>query len=70
MKIEDIHFHDCQIVRIVEVPEQDVLALELEYPVDWEANLFSAKTLIFHDVRGYFVEEGPFSVVEHTRLLC
>ena len=61
MNVEDIHFHDSKILRVIEVPARDLLAMELDYPIDWQANLFAPQTLIFHDVLGYTVAEGPFA---------
>ena len=70
MKLEDIHFHDSTIVRVIEVPEHDLLAIELDYPVDWQASVFAPRTVLFHDVLRYVVAEGPFAgkptILEHA----
>ncbi len=60
MKLEDIFFHDCKLVRVVEDPERDLLAMEVQYPVDWDANIFAPRTLLFSDVLCYQVDEAPF----------
>ncbi len=61
MRVEDIFFHDCEIVRVVEDPARNTLAFEVMYPVEWETNTFAPKTLVFSDVLRYEVHEGPFS---------
>ena len=60
MNISSIHFHDTQILRVVEDGAADTLTMEVEYPVDWERNVFDRRLLVFADVHGYQVFEGPF----------
>ena len=60
MDISFIHFHDTQILQVIEDCATDTLTMEVEYPVDWENNLFEKRLLIFDDVYGYQVFEGPF----------
>ena len=60
MDISAIHFHDTQILRVIEDCETDTLTMEVEYPVDWDRNVFEKRLLIFEDVHGYQVFEGPF----------
>jgi hypothetical protein len=40
MDISSIHFHDTQILRVIEDCAADTLTMQVEYPVDWEPNLF------------------------------
>ena len=61
MKLEDIHFHDARLLQVTEYPEVDDLVLRVDYPVDWENNVFEQKLIVFHDVLNYTVEEGPFA---------
>ena len=61
MDLSEIHFHDCEIRRVVELPEADELLFEIFYPTDWENNMFEPRTLAFVDVLNYEVHEGPFS---------
>lgn len=36
MKAEEIHFHDSTILKVIEVPERGLLAMELdEYGAEW-----------------------------------
>jgi hypothetical protein len=60
MKLGDIHFHDSKLVRVVELVEQHDLLFEVEYPVDWEHNVFESRVIAFRDVLYYRVAEGPF----------
>jgi hypothetical protein len=61
MRLEDLHLHDSTIIRVIELPALSVLAFELDYPEDWQNEIYVSKTLIFRDALGYAVEEGPFS---------
>jgi hypothetical protein len=60
MRLEDVHLHDATIIRVIERPAKSVLAFELDYPEDWENEVYVAKTLIFRDPLEYRVDEGPF----------
>ena len=60
MDISNIHFHDTRILRIVEETAQGTLTMEVDYPTDWDANIFERRWLVFDDVLGYRVCEGPF----------
>jgi hypothetical protein len=58
--ISTIHFHDTQILRVIEDCARDTLTMEVEYPVDWEHNVLEKRCLVFEDVHGYQIFEGPF----------
>ena len=60
MNISDIHFHDTQILRVIEDTEGDILSMEVDYPVNWENNEFEPRTLVFADAYNYQVHEMPF----------
>jgi len=60
MRLEDVHLHDSVIIRVIERPDKSVLAFELDYPEDWENDVYVAKTLVFRDPLEYRVDEGPF----------
>ena len=60
MDISTIHFHDTRIVRVIEDCGADTLTMEVEYPVDWERNVFERRLLVFEDVHGYQVFEQPW----------
>ena len=61
MDISSIHFHDTMILRVVEDCVADILTMEVEYPVDWEHNVFERRLLVFVDVHNYQVFEQPFN---------
>jgi len=61
LDLGDIHFHDSRLIRVVEDAEAHDLHFEVEYPVDWENNVFEPRTILFLDVLNYRVDEGPFA---------
>jgi hypothetical protein len=60
LELSDIHFHDSQLLRVVEDAKLHELQLEVMYPVNWDNNLFEPRIIAFLDVLNYRVEEGPF----------
>jgi len=60
MNVQDIHWHDCRIVGVVERPTQ-IVAFQVEYPDNWEQGLFKDKTILFRDIFTYEIHEGPFT---------
>jgi len=60
MDISSIHFHDTQIIRVIEDPAANSVTMEVDYPVDWEHNIFERRLLVFEDVGTYGISEGPF----------
>ena len=61
MDINDIHFHDCRLRRVIEHCDKDDLFFEVDYPVEWECSRFEPRVIAFRDVLNYRVEEGPFA---------
>ncbi|HEX8913616.1 MAG TPA: hypothetical protein VF796_14755, partial [Humisphaera sp.] len=61
LDLNDIHFHDSRLVRVVEVAETHDLLFEVEYPVDWENNRYEPRAIAFLDVLKYRVEEIAFA---------
>jgi hypothetical protein len=59
VNISDIHFHDTQILRVTEETSTDTLTMEVDYPTDWEHNVFEHRKLIFSDAYNYQVHEIP-----------
>ncbi len=59
MKADDVFWHDCVIVRVVERPTESV-AFHVDYPEDWENDRYVEKTIVFRDVFSYQIHEGPF----------
>jgi hypothetical protein len=58
--LDEIWFHDAVIHRVVENAETDELGFEVDYPVDWENNVFEPRTIVFMNALRYTVAEGPF----------
>jgi len=61
MNVSDIHFHDTQILRVIEDTATDELTMHVDYPVDWENGVFEHRKLIFSNAYNYQVHEIPFS---------
>ncbi len=61
MNLDEIHFHDSCLLKIIEDTESDELHFEVDYPTDWEKSIFDKRTITFTDVLHYQVHEGPFS---------
>lgn len=59
-QIEGIHFHDSEIIRVIELPKKDYLDFEVMYPVDWENNDFTQLIIRFYEVKNYSVNEIAF----------
>ena len=60
MDIDDFSFHDSTILEIREFPENQILELLLDFPVDWENNLFEHRILKFNEVINYKLSSIPF----------
>lgn len=58
MELRHIHFHDCGLLRVVELPGSRDVLFEVDYPVDWENDVFGPRVIAFRDVLDYHVEEG------------
>lgn len=61
MLINEISFHDAQILKVVEDSEVQTIDFYLNFPVDWENNHFQKKILRFKDVLVYTKKEIPFA---------
>ncbi len=74
MDISNIHFHDTVILGVLVDTTEDTVTFEVDYPTDWDANIFERRWIVFEDVLDYRVSEGPFqgsptildvTIVEH-----
>lgn len=61
LDLEQIHFHDSRILRVIEDPDTNELVFEVTYPVDWEKNEFAPRRIVFTGALEYTVREGPFA---------
>jgi hypothetical protein len=59
--LSSIHFHDTKIFKVIEDTENDLLTMEVNYPVDWNNNEFEKRRLVFENILNYQVNEIAFS---------
>ncbi len=60
MNIQDFSFHDSGIVSVSENTRDQYIDFLLDFPVNWEENVFEQKVLRFTGVVFYSIDEGPF----------
>lgn len=60
MIINEISFHDSQILKVIENAEEQIIDFHLHIATDWEKNTFENKILRFKNVTFYSLEEIPF----------
>jgi len=58
--LSNIHFHDTGLLCVVEDTTEHTLTFEVDYPTNWEANVFERRWIVFCDALDYRVSEGPF----------
>jgi hypothetical protein len=56
----DVWVHDARVLAVLELPSLCEVQYWLEYPVDWEQNIFDLRILRFLGVLSHQVKEGPF----------
>lgn len=56
-----IHWHDSVIKRVVELPSEDRLLFEVDYPIDWENQKWEMHIIEFADLSKYEIHEGAFA---------
>jgi hypothetical protein len=61
LDLSAIHFHDTRILKVIEDTENDILIMEVNYPVNWDDNEFEKRRLLFEDILNYQVNEIAFS---------
>jgi len=60
MIFDEVSFHDSQILKVIENPNGQILEFIIDFPTNWEENIFEHKVLKFEGVIFYNVEEIPF----------
>ena len=60
MIINEISFHDSQILKVIENPNGQIIDFLIDFPTDWENNIFEQKILRFENVTFYSLEEIPY----------
>lgn len=58
---EQLSFHDSTILEVKEDTQNQTLDFLLDYPTDWDNNIFEKKVLRFIDAIIYIKKEIPFS---------
>lgn len=59
-EINNIHWHDCELEAVIEIPNRDMLVLNVRYPENWENNTFVPKGIVFEGYHSQVVKEMPF----------
>lgn len=67
MNLEEIHFHDSILLSVIENTKSDELCFEVDYPTDWENNIYQKRIIIFTEVLNYQVFEG--AIHGHSTIL-
>ena len=60
MQLSDYSFHDSVIIKVTEHPAEQALSFLIDFPVDWDNNIFEKRILRFNDVIAYTINEIPF----------
>jgi hypothetical protein len=63
MDVSNIYAHDGRLLRVIEDTERDTLTMEVKLPVSPDSEQLVPRLLVFEDVYGYQVFEGPFQGV-------
>ena len=58
--LNNIHWHDSEIQSIVELPAKDMLVFNVQYPEDWDNDIFVPKAIVFEGYYYLEVNEMPF----------
>lgn len=58
--LNEIHWHDSEIESVIDNPAKDELVYNVQYPEDWNQNIFTAKTITFSGYHSHVLEEMPF----------
>ncbi len=61
MQPSEIFIHDSTILKVIENIEDCSINFIIDFPSDWENNVFEKKILRFENYLNYFVKEIPFS---------
>jgi len=58
--LDGIHWHDSEIESVVEIPAKDQLIYNIQYPENWDQNIFVPKAITFNGYHSHAIEEMPF----------
>ncbi|RBW64086.1 hypothetical protein DS893_16365 [Vibrionales bacterium C3R12] len=57
----EIHWHDCELLTMIEIPSQDELILRVMYPIDWENDKYAEVDIVFSGFHSLTIDEIPFN---------
>jgi hypothetical protein len=60
MNIDDFSFHDSRILSVTENTQDHYFDFLLDFPTNWEDNIFEPRILRFTKVIFYVIDEIPF----------
>jgi hypothetical protein len=60
MNIDDYSFHDSRILSVTENTQDHYLDFLLDFPTNWEENIFEQRILRFTEIIFYTIDEIPF----------
>ncbi len=58
--INSVHWHDCELESVIEIPSEDKLILNIQYPENWDQNIFKPRSIVFEGYCSQEVNEIPF----------
>ncbi len=58
--LAEVHWHDSEIESVFENPSMDELIYNIQYPENWDENIFVPKSITFFGYHSHSVEEMPF----------
>ncbi len=58
--LSEIHWHDSEIESVIEIPAKDQLIYNVQYPENWDKNIFVPKAITFIGYHSHSIEEMPF----------
>lgn len=59
-KLSEVHWHDSEIESVIEIPANDELIYNIQYPENWDQNIFVPKAVTFSGYHSHAIEEMPF----------
>ena len=61
MNFNDYFLHDATVLKVIEYPETQTFDFHINYPINWEENIFEPKIIRFNNVTLYHHNEIRFN---------
>ena len=58
--LNEVHWHDSEIESVIEIPSKDELIYNIQYPENWDQDIFVPKSVTFYGYHSQAIEEMPF----------